>query len=106
MPLFYKFADTPVGKLKLVASDQGLVAILWENDRPHRVRLSELVENPQHPILVETERQLAEYFAGKRQDFDISLDTQTLATTAPEPANAPLMLAGLAALIAWRRRRA
>ena len=74
MPLFYKFADTPVGKLKLVASDQGLVAILWENDRPHRVRLSELVENPQHPILVETERQLAEYFAGKRQDFDISLD--------------------------------
>ena len=74
MPLFYKFADTPVGKLKLVASDRGLVAILWENDRPHRVRLSELVENPQHPILVETERQLAEYFAGKRQDFDISLD--------------------------------
>ena len=74
MPLFYKFADTPVGKLKLVASDQGLVAILWENDRPHRVRLSELVENPQHPILIETERQLAEYFAGKRQDFDISLD--------------------------------
>ena len=74
MPLFYKFADTPVGKLKLAASDQGLVAILWENDRPHRVPLSELVENPQHPILVETERQLAEYFAGKRQDFDISLD--------------------------------
>lgn len=39
-------------------------------------------------------------------NFDISLDTQTLATTAPEPANAPLMLAGLATLIAWRRRRA
>lgn len=38
--------------------------------------------------------------------FNISLDTQTLATTAPEPANATLMLAGLAALIAWRRRRA
>ena len=38
--------------------------------------------------------------------FNISLDTQTLATTAPEPANATLMLAGLAALSAWRRRRA
>jgi len=38
--------------------------------------------------------------------FNISLDTQALATTAPEPANATLMLAGLAALIAWRRRRA
>jgi methylated-DNA-[protein]-cysteine S-methyltransferase len=74
MSLAYKFMPSPVGKLKLIASDQGLVAVLWENDRPHRVRLSELVENPQHPILIETERQLTEYFAGKRQDFKVALD--------------------------------
>ena len=45
MSLAYKIMESPVGKLKLVASDKGLVAILWENDRPRRVRLSELVED-------------------------------------------------------------
>jgi methylated-DNA-[protein]-cysteine S-methyltransferase len=74
MSLAWKFIESPVGKLKLVASDQGLVAVLWENDRPSRVRLSELVENDRHPLLVETKRQLGEYFAGKRKDFSIALD--------------------------------
>jgi methylated-DNA-[protein]-cysteine S-methyltransferase len=66
--------ESPVGNLKLVASDEGLVAILWENDSPRRVRLSELVANDQHPVLVETERQLREYFAGKRKTFSVALD--------------------------------
>jgi methylated-DNA-[protein]-cysteine S-methyltransferase len=74
MTLASKIIESPVGKLKLVASDQGLVAVLWENDRPGRVRLSELIEDEQHPVLVKTERQLGEYFAGKRKVFSIALD--------------------------------
>jgi len=74
MSLAYKLIDSPVGELKLVASDKGLVAILWENDSPRRVRLSELVEDEHHPVLVETERQLKEYFAGKRKAFSVALD--------------------------------
>lgn len=74
MSLFYKRMESPVGKLKLVASDKGLVAVLWEDDRPGRVRLEEPVENDRHPVLVETERQLGEYFAGKRKTFSVSLD--------------------------------
>jgi methylated-DNA-[protein]-cysteine S-methyltransferase len=74
MSLVYKTIDSPVGELKLVASDKGLVAILWENDSPRRVRLSELVTNEKHPVLVETERQLDEYFAGKRKAFSVPLD--------------------------------
>jgi len=66
--------DSPVGALKLVASDRGLVAILWQNDKPSRVRLGELVEDAAHPILVDTERQLGEYFAGKRRTFSMALD--------------------------------
>ena len=31
-------------------------------------------EDPHHPILVETERQLAEYFAGTRRAFSVALD--------------------------------
>jgi methylated-DNA-[protein]-cysteine S-methyltransferase len=75
MSLAYKIIESPVGKLKLVASDKGLVAILWDNDRPHRgVPPNELIANEQHFVLVETERQLCEYFAGKRKTFNVSLD--------------------------------
>jgi methylated-DNA-[protein]-cysteine S-methyltransferase len=74
MNLFYKFMDSPVGKLKVVASDIGLVAILWEDDNPRRVPLKKLVGNGDHPMLVETERQLDEYFAGKRNSFSMPLD--------------------------------
>lgn len=74
MNLAYKFIDSPVGKLKLVASDKGLVAVLWENEKPSRVRLRELVEDDKHPILLETELQLQEYFSGRRQKFTVALD--------------------------------
>jgi methylated-DNA-[protein]-cysteine S-methyltransferase len=74
MNLSYKYFASPVGKLKLVASQTGLMAILWENDNPRRVPLEDLVEDNNHSILIETERQLKEYFAGKRDVFSIPLD--------------------------------
>jgi methylated-DNA-[protein]-cysteine S-methyltransferase len=74
MSLSYKLVRSPVGVLKLVASENGLVAILWENDNPRRVRLGDLVEAPLHPLLVRTEKELKEYFAGKRCTFSIPLD--------------------------------
>src|SRR6476660_5309226 len=71
---YYKRVDSPVGKLKLIATDRGLVAILWENDRPHRAALDLAAELPTHPVLVETAQQLEQYFAGERQTFDLALD--------------------------------
>ena len=58
MGLSYKLMDSPVGKLKLVASEKGLVAVLWQNDAPERVPLKEMTEDPKQKVLVETERQL------------------------------------------------
>ena len=69
-----KTMKSPVGRLKLVASDRGLAAILWANDDPKRVRLSPLAESKEHPVLLETQRQLNEYFAGKREKFSLKLD--------------------------------
>ena len=69
-----KITDSPVGRLTLVATDDGLAAILWENDSPGRVRLDVAAEDPGHPVLVETERQLKEYFAGRRRTFTVKLD--------------------------------
>jgi methylated-DNA-[protein]-cysteine S-methyltransferase len=74
MSLAYKMIDSPVGRLKLVASDKGLVAVLWENDKPNRVRLGAMMADQRHPILLDTERQLEQYFAGERKTFSVSLD--------------------------------
>ena len=73
MTYAYKTMQSPVGALKLVADDSGLAAILWENDDPARVKLGEMQEQDNHPLLLETERQLKEFFAGKRSDFSVKL---------------------------------
>ncbi|MBS1816004.1 MAG: methylated-DNA--[protein]-cysteine S-methyltransferase [Acidobacteria bacterium] len=74
MSLVYKVINSPVGKLKLIASEKGLMAILWENDKPDRVRLGNLTEDGKHPVLKQTEQQLVEYFQGKRKEFSVVLD--------------------------------
>src|ERR1700742_3780973 len=74
MAYVYKTMKSPVGILKLVASDKGLAAILWEDDDPKRVRLGPTGEAPDHPVLREPERPLADFFAGRRTAFDLPLD--------------------------------
>jgi len=74
MSLSYKTMNSPVGKLKLVASDKGLVAVLWENEDPLRVRLGKVVAGKEHPILDQAEQQLNQYFAGKRTSFSVPID--------------------------------
>lgn len=70
----YKLMPSPVGQLTLVARDGKLSAILWEKERANRVRLGQLQEAESSPVLLETERQLREYFAGTRSQFTVELD--------------------------------
>lgn len=74
MTSYSKTMDSPVGLLTLVANDAGLAAILWENDDPNRVRLGPLETDDKHPVLLETERQLKAYFAGKLDRFSLQLN--------------------------------
>ena len=74
MTLSSKTIPSPVGELTLIASDAGLVAILWENDAPDRVKLGAVAEDDAHPVLLMAESQLGEYFAGARKRFDLPLD--------------------------------
>jgi methylated-DNA-[protein]-cysteine S-methyltransferase len=76
MSYAFKIIPSPVGELKLIASDTGLVAILWKNDNPKRMKVGTSVEKQDHPVLLETERQLQEYFAGRRKSFSLKLDLQ------------------------------
>ena len=74
MKLFYKEFTSPVGKLRLVAGGDALVAVLWERERPGRVELGEFVADSSQRVLIEAERQLAEYFSRQRTDFDLPLE--------------------------------
>jgi methylated-DNA-[protein]-cysteine S-methyltransferase len=71
---FFKEIESPVGWLRLFATEAALAAILWEHENPRRVRLGEIVPDERHPVLLKTERQLGEYFDGQRKRFDLDLD--------------------------------
>jgi methylated-DNA-[protein]-cysteine S-methyltransferase len=70
----YKFIDSPVGKLKLIASDKGLAAVLWEKDDPRRVRLGTLKPGSNNKFIKQAENQLKAYFSGKLKKFTVPLD--------------------------------
>ena len=80
---------TPIGALELVASARGLRAVLWPGEDGTRVARSLQQEGvvstgsaagpaqdseAARAHLDRAEQQLAEYFAGTRQEFDIALD--------------------------------
>src|ERR1700743_20499 len=66
--------NTPLGELKLVATNKGLAAILWEKDDPRRVRLGALKLDPDNKFLRETEKQLKAYLDGRLKKFTVPLD--------------------------------
>jgi len=67
--------NSPIGPLTLLASDRGLVGILW----PHESKTKAPSASPgakAKATLKECARQLKEYFQGARTGFDLALDPQ------------------------------
>lgn len=62
---------SPLGVLTLVASETDLAAILWGKEGAERVRMNPGPEKLQHPVLLETAKQLNDYFVGKRRRFEL-----------------------------------
>jgi len=82
-------ADTPLGEVRLVASDAGLRAVLWNCHEPDRVPFGDAALVWQRTeVLDDAARQLGEYFDGTRETFDVALD----------PVGTPFQLAAWAAL--------
>ena len=68
---------SPVGDLRLIASDRGLRAILWGAE--DAARLAHVNEarprrGPHRHCSIKAVAQLEEYFAGTRREFDLPLD--------------------------------
>jgi len=64
--------NTPLGGMTLVASQQGLQGA-WFDHQAHRPDIAALPWGSSQPWLREARKQLAEYFAGQRQQFELAL---------------------------------
>ncbi|HET9863131.1 MAG TPA: methylated-DNA--[protein]-cysteine S-methyltransferase [Steroidobacteraceae bacterium] len=71
--LHYEDMDSPVGRLRLIASDAALVGIWFEHGRDARRACADFARQSS-PLLERVRSQLGEYFAGKRREFDLPLD--------------------------------
>ena len=72
----YDEMDSPVGTLTIIASAEGLHAIFWSTDREnlaYKKMISNLIKSSHNKIIRQTKQQLAEYFQGKRKNFDLPL---------------------------------
>lgn len=73
MPNFHHIIPSPVGHLTLIANDQDVLAVLWENEDPRRVGVDKGEQRDDFPLLLLTEKQLREYFDGARKTFELPL---------------------------------
>jgi methylated-DNA-[protein]-cysteine S-methyltransferase len=75
----YRTLDTPVGPLLLAATEQGLVRVAYPVQGPEAV-LQDLADRISPRVLAaparldRVARELDDYFAGRRRDFDLPLD--------------------------------
>jgi methylated-DNA-[protein]-cysteine S-methyltransferase len=67
---------SPLGRLFLAAAADKLVGV-WFEDQAHFPELQSFRHAPKHAVLQNAADQLAQYFAGQRQGFDLPLDLST-----------------------------
>lgn len=72
----YDEMSSPVGTLTIIATEVGLHAILWDNERDTlgcEKIIKTLVQCKSDKTIVEVKQQLVEYFQGVRKVFELSL---------------------------------
>jgi len=79
LDIAYRSVDSPIGSLLLAATRKGLVRVAFANEDPaHVLESLAAVLSPRilaAPARLDSAaRELDEYFAGERQQFDLSLD--------------------------------
>lgn len=71
--MYFTDIHSPLGRLLLAASTQGLCGVYFEQHR-HFKGSAGWVRMDDHPVLSATSLQLAEYFEGQRREFTLPLD--------------------------------
>ena len=65
--------DSPLGGITMAATDAGLAGV-WFDQQRHWPDTTGWQTRDDHPVFVETAAQLRDYFAGKRDRFELPLD--------------------------------
>lgn len=65
------FCPSPMGTLRLLANDEGLVAVYFPDHKAPR--FADFVEQADHPVLRLAQAEFTDYFAGKRLSFSTPL---------------------------------
>ncbi|WP_251862890.1 methylated-DNA--[protein]-cysteine S-methyltransferase [Achromobacter sp. Marseille-Q4962] len=71
--LAYCDIDTPLGAMRLVASEAGLRGA-WFNDQPLLPSPEGWTLDASHAVLAQAARELEAWFAGRRREFSVALD--------------------------------
>lgn len=71
---YYDTFKSPQGEMLLVATAKGLAGVYFRGQKYFPSAAKEWRRDPACAILKQAKRELAEYFAGKRQRFSVPLD--------------------------------
>ena len=69
----YLEMPSPAGRLYLASDGKRLTAVAFDGNWPRLKKKFGEVRKGTDPVLEKTKKQLAEYFAGRRRDFDLPL---------------------------------
>ena len=70
----YDTFESPYGEIMVAASERGLTGVYFNRQKYQPRRDAEWKPDPKHPVLKAAKKQLKEYFAGKRREFELPLD--------------------------------
>jgi methylated-DNA-[protein]-cysteine S-methyltransferase len=69
----YGFYESPCGEMLIVAEERGLSGVYFEGQKYYPAIDPQWSRDDHHALIVQTRRELAEYFAGKRERFEVAL---------------------------------
>ena len=76
MSFAFQIYDSAVGPLFLVSKDESLYAVLYKRGWLDFTKKLPNIREEETPVIAEARKQLDEYFAGKRQSFDLPYELQ------------------------------
>ncbi len=71
---YFDYYESPLGQILLVGNASALTGLHFVGEKYYPAVDPGWQHNPNSKIIVRARQQIAEYFAGKRKDFDLAVD--------------------------------